>query len=259
MKPDNCSRFWLDGAGRIARLTPAEEIHLGATVRRWQDFAGGPDAAPSSVQRRGLKARNRIVEANLRLVHMVATRIKSRAPMADMMQSGTLGLIRAAEKFDPERGYKFSTYAYFWILQSIKRGEVDEFTISLPGLVIERVKAGRESELSAATRLAGRLAYSVKSLDVPMAFSDGDGEHLGDMIAGSCLDAADIGWGDALAAMQATDPDGMALLSLAGVDRATLGELGAMEGVSAKVMAHRIRETRARLMTLPEVGACLVG
>jgi len=188
---------------------------------------------------------------------MVALRIKGRAPLADMMQSGIFGLIRAAEKFDPERGYKFSTYAYFWILQSMKRGEAEEYTIALPFMLINKVMCGQEVELSGESVAAAKNAYSVRSLDAMQFFDDGDGESLGDAIHGGSLDAGDLGWSAALGALQEVDPDDLALLTLHGVDGATYRDLAQLEDVDPKTMGNRVRETRARLAAMPEVAACL--
>ncbi|MFM7312726.1 MAG: RNA polymerase sigma factor RpoD/SigA [Cyanobium sp.] len=108
--------------GRVPLLTAQEEVHLGLIVREWLDQTA-PDKA---LVRRGQRALNRIVTANLRLVVNVALRYVRRVkPMAhdpmDLVQAGNLGLLRAAEKFDPTRGYKFSTYGYWWIRQAINR------------------------------------------------------------------------------------------------------------------------------------------
>lgn len=258
MKPDPSVRQWLDGAARIPLLTPAEELHLGAIVRRWQDYPGGPGAAPANVQRRGLKARNRMVEANLRLVHLVAVRYKGRADMADMLQSGAIGLTRAAEKFDPERGYKFSTYAYFWIRQAIQRGEADEFVISIPYLIIEKTRFGREVELSPESVAAAKMAYSVMSLDAPSPGSEpGDPMTLADLLPGGSLDADGLGWGEALDAALAADADGVAMLQLHRIDRASFADLAEMEGVPAKTVASRIKATAGALRSLPQVAAAL--
>jgi RNA polymerase primary sigma factor len=119
--------YWLQAAGRQPLLTAAEEVHLGSLVRAWQDHPAGPDQAPAAVQRRGRRARDRIVAANLRLVaHVVRIlrpnlRLVTDADIPDLMQSGALGLVRAAERFDPARGYKFSTFGYWWIRQGINR------------------------------------------------------------------------------------------------------------------------------------------
>ena len=114
---------WLDHAGRQPLLTPAGEVHLGTLVRAWQDWAGGPAEAPPAVRRSGLRARDRMVAANLRFVAHVESKMHARGPqpgeLVDRLQAGALGLMRGAERFDPTRGYKFSTFAYWWIRQAI--------------------------------------------------------------------------------------------------------------------------------------------
>ena len=129
----------LNAAGRQTLLTPAEELHLGRLVTAWQQHPDGPGNAPALVQRRGIRARNRMISANLRLltklVQKYSVRIKSTSGMSieDLYQEGVFGITRAAEKFDPERGYKFSTYAYWWIQQSLLRGiEMKSETIRCP-------------------------------------------------------------------------------------------------------------------------------
>lgn len=110
---------WIhDQARRYPLLTPAQEIHLGQQVRAWLDH---PAPAPAAVERRGKRARDRFVRANLRLVLGFVERYRSVPAQYsdDLVQAGMLGLIRAVEKFDPARGYKFSTYAYWWIRQGI--------------------------------------------------------------------------------------------------------------------------------------------
>lgn len=101
--------------------SPAEQLHLGTMIRRWLDWEpGGADAAPERVKRSGLRARNRLVEGNMRLVATVASRFQGRGlEMEDLIQEGAFGLTRAAELFDPTRGYRFATYSYWWIRQSM--------------------------------------------------------------------------------------------------------------------------------------------
>ncbi|MFM8260630.1 MAG: RNA polymerase sigma factor RpoD/SigA [Vulcanococcus sp.] len=113
---------YLRSIGRIPLLTAQEEVHLGLIVKEWMETP-----QPSrSLQRRGRRALERMVTANLRLVVTVALRYLRRLkhlahdPM-DLVQAGNLGLLRAAEKYDPTRGYKFSTYGYWWIRQAINR------------------------------------------------------------------------------------------------------------------------------------------
>lgn len=136
---------YLKSIGRIPVLTPSEEVHLGTLVRQWQD-----DGAPSTaVARRGRRAMERMVSANLRLVVAVVMRQNRRIqhlnhdPL-DLIQAGNLGLIRAVEKFDPGRGYKFSTYGYWWIRQSINRYlQENTSAIRLPITVLDLVQKAR--------------------------------------------------------------------------------------------------------------------
>lgn len=113
---------YLNSISRVPLLTSEEELHLGRLVREWQDH----EAPPAAVVRRGKRALDRIVSANLRLVVSVVTRYRRRfAHLAiepiDLVQAGNIGLIRAVEKFDPKRGYRFSTFAYWWIRQAVSR------------------------------------------------------------------------------------------------------------------------------------------
>lgn len=116
------SDYFFDLAGRYPLLSTKEEISLGRQIQQWlQD----PDPSPR-VRRMGLRARDRFVMCNLRLVIMVAKKYRTRLKdttmtFGDILQEGTIGLQRAAEKYDPECGYKMSTYAYWWIKQRINR------------------------------------------------------------------------------------------------------------------------------------------
>lgn len=112
---------WLTNYGdRQPLLTAFEELELGAIVRRWHDH---PAPVPSAVERAGRRARDRFVAANIRLVYHVLQRYTTmvRGCEDDVVQAGMLGLLRAVERFDPTKGYRFSTYAYWWIRQGIQR------------------------------------------------------------------------------------------------------------------------------------------
>jgi RNA polymerase sigma factor (sigma-70 family) len=113
---------YLRTISRVPLLTDEEELHLGRLVRTWLD---DPEAT-AAVQRKGKRALGRFVTANLRLVVSVVTKYRRRVrhlPIEpiDLIQAGNIGLIRASEKFDPSRGYRFSTYAYWWIRQAVSR------------------------------------------------------------------------------------------------------------------------------------------
>jgi RNA polymerase primary sigma factor len=121
---DDTVRLWLRQMGKTSLLTAREEVELAKRVKR--------NEAP---------ARAKLVEANLRLVYSIAKRMTGRGlPLPDLIQEGTLGLIRAVEKFDYTKGHKFSTYATWWIRQAITRAIADQGrTIRIPVHMIETV------------------------------------------------------------------------------------------------------------------------
>lgn len=139
---------YLNAAGRVPLLTADEEILLGRAIQAAQqlmeDKPEGPyDRKERGVLHRGRKAKDRMVTANMRLVVDVSKKYRRQCDHLsheDLLQEGTFGLIRAAEKFDPERGYKFSTYAYWWIRQSMARAVATyDRSIRLPSHVSERI------------------------------------------------------------------------------------------------------------------------
>ncbi len=144
---------FLNGAGRIPLLSQDEEIIVARQIQAMMKIKEEKPEPPYSVAERrtiraGAKARNRMINANLRLVVSVARRYHSRVTPSlsgeDMIQEGMLGLHRAVEKFDPERGYKFSTYAYWWIRQAIARAvDCCGHTIRLPVHVSEVITKSR--------------------------------------------------------------------------------------------------------------------
>lgn len=126
--------------GREPIPTRAEQLHLGRSIREWQDWPGGPEAAPERVQRRGRRAMSRLVSGNLRLVANAARNyLRKGAELDDLMQAGAEGLMNAARKFDPTSGYAFTTYAMWWIRQGFQRGALHRTsTIRLPDKVAQQ-------------------------------------------------------------------------------------------------------------------------
>ncbi|WP_411867512.1 sigma-70 family RNA polymerase sigma factor [Vulcanococcus limneticus] len=152
---------YLNQAGTIPLLTAAEELHLGAIVQEWLQHPEPPPA----LRRRGTRARNRMVSANLRLVVMVCRRYQNRISslqldVLDLIQAGNLGLIRAVERYDPSRGYRLSTYAFWWIDQSARRciSELGR-AIRLPTQMIQLAFRAQRLQASSPQRLSlGGLA-----------------------------------------------------------------------------------------------------
>ena len=154
-------RSYLRDIGRIPLLEHDEEILLGRQVQRLMEINAVEEEDKATALgisskelrkeiRDGEKAKDKMVTANLRLVVSVAKKYTKRnMELLDIIQEGTIGLVRGVEKFDPGRGYKFSTYAYWWIRQGITRAIAEKSrAIRLPIHVTENLnklkKAQRE-------------------------------------------------------------------------------------------------------------------
>jgi len=144
-------RVYLNGIGRTALLTAEQEVDLAKRIEAGVFAAHKLESAKrltpqrridlKMIVRDGNRARNHLLVANLRLVVSLAKRYTGRGmPLLDLIQEGNLGLIRAVEKFDYTKGFKFSTYATWWIRQAISRGMADQGrTIRLPVHLVEQV------------------------------------------------------------------------------------------------------------------------
>ncbi len=144
-------RVYLNGIGKTALLTAEDEVELakrieaGLYAQHLLDTKKRLGEARKKdlgvIVREGSAARSHLLEANLRLVVSLAKRYTGRGmPLLDLIQEGNLGLIRAMEKFDYAKGFKFSTYATWWIRQAITRGMADQSrTIRLPVHLVEQV------------------------------------------------------------------------------------------------------------------------
>jgi RNA polymerase primary sigma factor len=149
-------QMFLKDVGKVELLTAAQEVELAKRIERGDQ-----------------RAKQAMVEANLRLVVSIAKRYRHQGlPFLDLIQEGSIGLVRAAEKFDYRRGFKFSTYATWWIRQAVTRALADKSrTIRIPVHVVEKLNKIRRSERKLRTELCreptpGEVATE---LDLPVA------------------------------------------------------------------------------------------
>ena len=182
-------QLFLNEAGRYPLLTAAEEVELAKRVERGDQ-----------------QAKDTMINSNLRLVVSIAKRYQGHGlSLLDLIQEGVIGLIRAVEKFDWRRGFKFSTYATWWIRQAVQRGVANKSrTIRIPVHIAERetrigraerdlsTKLGRpptDDEIAVAAKISlkhlrevRQAARAVTSLDKPLG-DDGD-SSIGDLVGG---------------------------------------------------------------------------
>lgn len=187
---DDPVKVYLKEIGRVPLLSPEEETELALKIQ-----AGGPD---------GEKAKQRLSEANLRLVVSIAKRYVGRGMLfLDLIQEGNLGLIKAVEKFNYTKGFKFSTYATWWIRQAITRAIADQArTIRIPVHMVETInklirvsrqllqEKGREPQPEEVAEAMGisvekvreiiKIAQEPVSLETPIG--EEEDSHLGDFI-----------------------------------------------------------------------------
>jgi len=180
-------QLFLNEAGRYPLLSAAEEVELAKKIERGD-----------------VEAKNRMINSNLRLVVSIAKKYQGHGlSLLDLIQEGVIGLIRAVEKFDWRRGYKFSTYATWWIRQAVQRGVANKSrTIRIPVHIADReqkiaraerdlvVKLGRaptDEEISKAAKVSlkhlrevRQAARAVTSLDKPLG--DDNGGSIGDLV-----------------------------------------------------------------------------
>jgi RNA polymerase nonessential primary-like sigma factor len=138
----------------------------------WAEHSGISSAEIQQALHQGQRARDRMIQANLRLVVAVAKKYQQRGmELLDLVQEGTLGLERAVEKYDPTRGFRFSTYAYWWIRQGITRAIATQSrTIRLPVHVTEKLNRIKKAQRQIASE-QGRLA-SVADLAQALGLSE---------------------------------------------------------------------------------------
>jgi RNA polymerase primary sigma factor len=168
---------YLNSIGTVPLLTPEQEIDLGRKVQRMLALQEeGKQLTPQQLKevRVGERAVNRFVQSNLRLVVSASKRyagVLEHMDLMDLVQEGNIGLMTAVRKFDPSRGYKFSTYAYWWIRQAMIRGiAAKERSIRLPGKVSDMASNWNKKvrELSQELRRMPTTEEMATAFDLPV-------------------------------------------------------------------------------------------
>jgi RNA polymerase primary sigma factor len=260
-------RLYLRSIGQVDLLTAAEEVYLAKRIERGD-----------------MLAKRQMVEANLRLVVSIAKGYLGRGlSFLDLIQEGSLGLIRAVEKFDYRRGYKFSTYATWWIRQAVTRAIADKArTIRIPVHMVEKLnrvahverqlvqKLGREPEAAeiaeelrwptSDVRDILRVAQLPVSLEKPVG--DEDESELGDFVADDAVlepfeEASEHlqkeGVRRALDALPERERQVIELrYGLSGAEPLTLEEVGRTFGVTRERIRQIENNTLKKLKRLPE-------
>jgi RNA polymerase primary sigma factor len=261
--------LYLQEIGRVPLLTGAAEVDLAKAIEAGTEaatlLADGKHRSPEDLElladliERGNEARRRLVESNLRLVVSVARRYMNRGiPLGDLIQDGNIGLMRAVEKFDYRRGFKFSTYATWWIRQAVSRSLADHSrTIRVPVHMVETINKyvrlssslqqdlGREptvDEIAKAMEVpAERVREIVRILPQPISLESSVG------------DEADATLADFIVDENAPDMDDAAtkIVLRAQVD----GVLGTLTPRERRVVELRFGLDGDKLYTLSEIGA----
>ena len=292
--PADLLDLYLKDVGSVALLTADEEVALAKRIEagraaqariaahcRSKGYDEGACGELEQTVRDGQQAFDHFVNANLRLVVKEAAKVARRSPLGldELIQEGNLGLIRAVEKFDWRRGFKFSTYATWWIRQALQRGTADkERAIRLPTGVhanLLKVRAAQSrldaelgrppclDELSTATNLtedqvrqALAADYAVTSLDKPVS-TDSDAGELGALVARATDAPADevierLFVEGIFATAQSTLPERSWYVlqrryGLCGHEAATLAEVGADLGLSREAVRKIEQQALAQL------------
>ena len=279
--------MYLQEIGRVDLLSADEERRLAQLVAEGMEAATTIDAdSVGDAERRqllrqvsrGQRARHALTQANLRLVVSIAKRYTNRGvQLLDLIQEGNLGLMKAVEKFDYEKGFKFSTYATWWIRQAITRSIADQSrTIRIPVHMVEhlnRLLRGRREFLHEFRReptvpeLAGRLhmpedrvsellRWSQEPLSLDSPVGDGDDAELGDFVAddvagpASQVEALDLESKivELLGSLGEREREILQMRFGLGLDRPrTLEEVGAELGVTRERIRQIEAKTLARL------------
>jgi RNA polymerase primary sigma factor len=262
-------QLFLREAGRHQLLTAPQEVELAKRIERGD-----------------MLAKQQMIQSNLRLVVSIAKNYRNQGlPFLDLIQEGTLGLIRAVEKFDWRRGFKFSTYATWWIRQAVARALADKArTIRMPVHIVERLQKinradrqlwtqlGREPTLDEIAEEASLTVQQVlevraaarasTSLDAPVG--DGEDAVFGDFVAGDEplpeetveLNLRSEALRHALAALPQREREVVVMrYGLTGAEPQTLEEIGRRLGLTRERVRQIELESLRRLASLREMQA----
>jgi RNA polymerase sigma factor (sigma-70 family) len=253
---DDVVQHWLNQAGRYPLLPASREIHYATLVRSWLDS----DTPTLQQIRAGQKAKERLMLHNLRLAVNRAKKFRARGArvglaLEDLIGESMIGLNRAAEKFDPARGYKFSTYCVLWLDQAIRRLITVSDTIRVPVNVGDVLRKWEYKPVGMTTEefceannitpeklkldLAHYERLRVCSLNTVINSSQNDLSEIGELLPDerSTLSLDHVDWEDAIEAIRSSCPDELALFELE-AGGAKPGDLADMLGIEK----HQVRK-----------------
>lgn len=278
---------YMEDVGRDPLLTEEEELYCGRLVQEMMPLLEKPadelTRKEKHIIRRGRRARDRFVLGNMRMVASCARKymhLAEHMKFQDLCQEGALGLTRAAEKYDPTRGYKFSTYAYWWIRQAISRSiGYQERMVRLPINLIDGIYSVRKHQ-ERALQATGELPPLQESLDhakvkhelweqaLPAYFDwtstdktigqkEGDTSNLLDIIpdprSGEHLEREmmKVPYQAVLMALDRVDEKNRSMIchyyGIAGAAQLTLAEIGKKHKISREAVRQRINKTTLAL------------
>jgi len=262
-------RAYLQEIGRTQLLNPEEELLLARQVQRRERLLQHPDpsadvsmdaAERRQILHQGKRAKERMVQANLRLVVSVARKYQQRGlELLDLVQEGSLGLERAVERFDPTRGFRFSTYAYWWIRQSISRAlACQSRTIRLPVHIGEKLNRIRRAQRQLRASLGREATIAELAAGTDLS-EDGVRSTLQQLPQAISLDSRvgldhETSLGDLLEDPHPSPEQNLARIQLQEAVSALLLELNARE---AEVIRERFGLDDHTPRTLSEIGARL--
>jgi RNA polymerase primary sigma factor len=233
-------QLFLREAGRHALLTAAQEVELAKKIERGD-----------------MRAKQTMIQSNLRLVVSIAKNYRNQGlPFLDLIQEGTLGLIRAVEKFDWRRGFKFSTYATWWIRQAVARALADKArTIRMPVHIVERLQKMNRAERTLWTQLGREPTLEEiaeeASLPLQQAIEVRAAARASTSLDQPVGDTEDAVFGDFVAG-DGPLPEEQVELSLR--SQALMEALGALSDRERQVVVLRYGLTDAEPKTLEEIG-----